>query len=64
MGHVKLTNNTGQALNIKMEREGEAEVLNYRSKDLGTCYLPMWFDHKLGKVEKAVITITAKEEAE
>ena len=61
MGHVKFINNTGQPLHIKMEREGAPQVLNYKSKDLASCYLPMWFDHKIGKVTKAVITITAEE---
>ena len=64
MGHVKLINNTGQALDIKLEREEYPQVKNYESKDLEGHYLPMQFDRKSGYITKAVITITAKEEAE
>ena len=59
MGHVKLINNTGQALDIKLEREEYPQVKNYESKELDGHCLPLQFD-KAGYITKAVITITAK----
>ena len=64
MGHVKLINNTGQTIRVKLEREeAKQEVLTYECEDLERCELPMEFDWKSGKVTEAVITIKAKKEA-